>query len=69
MKNFLENNWKALLILAALFITATIAVMGWHWTETARTKFWWTFWIVAAVIAIPGFIGLIIWFNKSRKKW
>jgi hypothetical protein len=69
VKAFSENNWKACLFVLALLICATVAVLGWHWTDTAKTPFWWTFWIVAALLAIPGFIGLIIWFSKTSEKW
>lgn len=68
-KSWIERKWRACLLLLALLVTLVIAVMGWHWTETARTPFWWTFWVIAAVLAIPGFLGLIIWINKARKKW
>lgn len=68
MKNWIEKYWKACLFTLALLVAAVVAVMGWHWTETARTPFWWTFWIVAAILAIPSFVGLIIWFSRSMKK-
>ena len=69
IKSWIESNWKACLFVAALLITLTVSVMGWHWTDTAKKPFWWTFWVVAAVVSIPGFVGLIMWFNNSRKNW
>lgn len=68
-KSWIERKWRACLFLLAALICAVVAVMGWHWTTTARTPFWWTFWVVAAILAIPAFIGLIVWLNNARKKW
>lgn len=68
-KSWVERYWRACLLAAAIIVCLVVAVMGWHWTETARTPFWWTFWVVAAALSIPGFVGLILWFNKARKKW
>lgn len=68
-KSWIERYWRACLFGAAAIVLATVAVMGWHWTDTANKPFWWTFWVVAALLAIPGFIGLLAWFNKSRKNW
>lgn len=68
-KTWVDKVWRPALFIAAALITLVVAVMGWHWTETARTPFWWTFWVVAALLCIPGFISLMAWFNKARKKW
>lgn len=68
MISWIKKYWHACIIVVALAILAVVSVMGWHWTETARTPFWWTFWVVAAIIAVPGFIGLILWAGKSKSK-
>lgn len=65
----MSKSTKSFLFVIALVITAVVAVMGWHWTDTAKTPFWWTFWKVVAILSVPAFFGLILWFNRSRKKW
>lgn len=67
--NWLKKYWKATLFVTLLIALLVIAVLGWHWTETATKPFWWTFWIVAALVALVAFIGLIKWFGSSKKKW
>lgn len=64
-------NTKVKSILFAIMLAAlvTLAIMGWHWTDLAKTPFWWTAWVVGAIAAIPAFIFLVAWFSKSRKKW
>lgn len=69
IKNWIEKYWKACLFVVGMIVTLTVSVMGWHWTETANKPFWWTFWVVAALLCIPGFIGLGVWFSKTRNKW
>jgi hypothetical protein len=68
-KSWIERIWRGCLFVAAAIVLLTVAVMGWHWTDTANKPFWWTFWVIAAVLAIPGLIGLLLWFDKSRKNW
>ncbi len=65
----MSNTVKAILFVLLLVSLVILAVMGWHWTDIAKTKFWWTFWVVAAIAAIPAFILVIRWFDKSRKNW
>lgn len=60
---------KSILFATMLVALVVLAVMGWRWEELANSPFWWTFWPIAAVAAIPAFIFLVIWFDKSRKKW
>lgn len=62
-------NIKAVAFVSTLAILLVVAVMGIHWTDTAKTKFWWDFWPIASVVSIISFIGLIIWFSTTRKKW
>lgn len=65
----MSNTIKSILFVLLLVSLVILAVMGWHWTDIAKTKFWWTFWVVAAIAAIPAFILVIKWFDKSRKNW
>lgn len=61
--------FKATLFVILLIALVGLAVMGWVFTDYAESKFWQTAWIVIALAAIPAFIGTIIWFSKSQKKW
>jgi phosphoglycerol transferase MdoB-like AlkP superfamily enzyme len=69
LKTWIQKYWRACLFIAALLATLIIAIFGWHWTDLAKKPFWWTFWVIAAVLAVPGFVGLISWFNNTRNKW
>jgi len=60
------NLTKSILFTVLLVALAVLAVMGWHWTDLAKTKFWWTFWVVAAIAAIPAFILLAWWYGTKR---
>lgn len=62
------NTTKSILFVLLLLCLATLAVMGWHWTDLANTKFWWTFWVVAAIAAIPAFVLIVYFFGKSKNK-
>ena len=53
VKAFAVRYWKGCLLVLAMFVCATVAVLGWHWTDTANKPFWWTFWVVAALLAFP----------------
>ncbi len=66
---FVKKYWKALLFSLTALGLLLVAVLGWHWEETAETPFWWTFWPIAAVVAAIGFILLVRWFGTSQKKW
>lgn len=50
MNTFKKYPKSWLTLLTVLFL-AIVAVMGWHWTDTAKTRFWWTFWEIAAVVS------------------
>jgi len=65
----MSKTIKSVLFVLLVLGLVTLAVMGWHWTDLAKTPFWWTFWVVAAIAAIPAFILVIAWFSKSRNKW
>lgn len=65
----MSNTVKSVLFVLLLISLVILAVMGWHWTDLAKTKFWWTFWVVVAIAAVPAFILVIKWFDNSRNKW
>lgn len=65
----MSNKLKTILFVTMLVALVVLAVMGWRWEELANSPFWWTFWPIVAVAAIPAFIFAVVWFDKSRKKW
>lgn len=65
----MNKTTKSILFVLMLVSLVILAIMGWHWTDLAKTPFWWTFWVVAAIAAIPAFILVLKWFDKSRKQW
>lgn len=71
MKNFLKKNGKAIGFVSLAILLLVVAVMGWHWTEVARQPFWWSFWVVAAILSLIGFIALMFKFGSTKKnnKW
>lgn len=57
------------ILVAVLFIALLIlAVMGWHWTDLANTPFWWTAWVVIAIVSGVLFILLIRWVVDNWRK-
>lgn len=64
----MNNTLKSVLFVLLLVSLVILAVMGWHWTDLAKTPFWWTFWVVAAIAAVPAFIFIIYWFGNSKNK-
>lgn len=63
------KHLKATLFVILLVGLVFFSVMGWVFTDYAESKFWQTAWVVIALASIPAFIGSIVWFSKSRKKW
>ncbi|MGN6491174.1 MAG: hypothetical protein ACTHLE_04200 [Agriterribacter sp.] len=59
---------KAILFAALLISLAFLAVMGWHFTDEAKTPFWWNGWVVIAIVSAIAFIALILWFTKTNQK-
>lgn len=64
----MNSTLKAILFVVMLVSLVVLAIMGWHWTDLANTPFWWTFWVVAAVAAIPAFVFLVYKFGKRKNK-
>lgn len=64
----MNTTLKSILFVLLLLSLVTLAVMGWHWTDLANTPFWWTFWVVAAIAAIPAFIFIAYLYGKSKNK-
>ena len=59
---------KDILKVASAVLLATVAVMGWHWTDTANRTFWWNFWLVAAIVALVGCIAGWVYLSNRDKK-
>ena len=51
-----------------MLVFLIVAIMGWHWTDVARTPFWWNFWVVAAIVSAIGFIGGIYWYFNTKQQ-
>lgn len=64
----MNTKLKSFLFVLLLASLVTLAIMGWHWTDLANTPFWWTFWVVVALAAIPAFVFIVYKFGKSRNK-
>lgn len=64
----MNTKLKSFLFVLLLVSLVTLAIMGWHWTDLANTPFWWTFWVVAAIAAIPAFVLIAYLYGKSRNK-
>jgi phosphoglycerol transferase MdoB-like AlkP superfamily enzyme len=64
----MNTKKKSILFVLLLVSLMVLAIMGWHWTDLANTPFWWTFWVVAAIAAIPAFILTAYFFGKSKNK-
>ena len=59
---------KDILLGIAALLLVVISVMGWHWTDTANTPFWWNFWIVAAIVSLIGcLLGWLYLNNKTKR--
>lgn len=68
-ESWFKRNKKDLAILAGVIVGLVIAVMGWHWTETAKKPFWWNFWIVAAIVCDLAWVGFWLYFwNKDKPR-
>lgn len=53
----------------AVLTALVVAVMGWHWTDTAETKFWQNAWVILAVICLVLWVGAWAYFwNKDKRK-
>jgi hypothetical protein len=68
-KSWWQKYRKDVLILLAVITTLIVGVMGWHWTDTAETPFWWNFWVIAAIAADLLWVGAWVYFwNKDKKR-
>lgn len=68
-KTWWQKYRKDVLLALAVIAAVAVAVLGWHWTDTANRTFWSTFWAAAAVVCLVGLLGgwVYLW-NKDRKK-
>lgn len=60
---------KDILKVGGLIAIVFFAVMGYHFSDAADTRFWWNFWYILA-IACLGFwiVGWVFFWNKTPKK-
>lgn len=64
-QKYRKDVFKAL----ALVTLVVVAVMGWHWTDTADTPFWSGFWNVAALVALLVWVcGWVYFWNKDKTR-
>lgn len=63
------KHWKAVIYVIVMLAFLMTSVMGWVWTDYAKTPFWWTFWVVAALVSLVAFVAGIFWLGKSDRKW
>ena len=64
----MSKNLKSILFTVLMLIFLVVAILGWVWTDVARTPFWWNFWEVAAVVSGLGFIGGIWWYVTTKQQ-
>lgn len=69
-KSWWQRYRKDVFLALAIVTILLVAVMGWHWTDTANTPFWSNFWVVAAIACAVVWIGAWAYFwnrDKHRK--
>lgn len=61
--DFIKKYKKDIAITLAVFLTGLLAVMGYHWSEVAKTPFFASFWNVLCVLAWVAALGswFILW--------
>lgn len=59
---------KDYFIVGGVLLIGIIAVMGNHFSDVAKTKFWWTFWDAAQVVCIVAWIAGWIYFKAKEKQ-
>lgn len=65
----MTNRTKAIIFSVGMGICLILSVLGWHFTEVAKSPFWWNAWIVIAIVSAVLFIGGIYWYSNTKKKW
>lgn len=66
--NTFKKYSKSWLILFTVLFAGVVTVMGTHWSDTAKTPFWWTFWIVASIVCGVGLVAAWIFMKAKDKK-
>lgn len=69
-QSYFQRHKKHLAILLGVIVGLVVAVMGWHWTDTANKPFWQNFWVVAALACDILWLGFWVFFwtnDKPRK--
>lgn len=65
--NTFQKHPKDWIKFGGVLAICIVAVMGWHWTDTATKPFWWNFWVVAAVVCLIIIIGGWVYLNAKDK--
>lgn len=62
------KNLKDFFVVVAAIALIFLAVMSWHFTEVAKTPFWWHFWEVTGLGSILAVVGVWVWLWMNEKK-
>jgi len=65
--NFKKYKKDYFLVFLAIVLGLT-AVLGQHFTDVAKTKFWWKFWDYATYAAIVIWVGAWFFLKAKAKK-
>lgn len=67
---FIKKYPKDCAIVLTVLTLGIFAVMGTHWADTARSPFWWNFWIVASVISIVALVAAWVyaWITQPKDR-
>lgn len=57
-------------IIALSFLLVFVAVMAWHFGDTAHKPFWWTFWDIAGGLSIGVIVTVwaVGWKSEGKKR-
>lgn len=67
MFNKIKQYPKDAMKVALAVLIGFFAVMGWQFSETAKTPFWWNFWIVIAVLCLVAWIVGYVYLSRKQK--
>lgn len=65
--DYIKKYKQDFTLLAGVLGIGLTSVLGQHWSEAAKTPFWWTFWDVATFASIGGWVGGWIYFKNKFK--
>ncbi len=65
--NTFKKYPKDWLIVLGVVLMGFFGVMGTHFSDIAKTPFWWNFWIILSVVCIVAWVGGWIFLNRKDK--